>query len=89
MIDPGILDDLARRLARLAPPGAEALREDLERNLHAALRAALARLDLVTREEFDAQARVLARTRARLEALERRVAALEAAAAAPPASGKG
>ncbi|HHQ41345.1 MAG TPA: accessory factor UbiK family protein [Chromatiales bacterium] len=88
MIDPGILDDLARRLARLAPPGAEVLREDLERNLHAALRAALARLDLVTREEFDAQARVLARTRERLEALERRVAALEAASAPPP-SGEG
>jgi len=79
MVDPGFLEALARRIARLAPPGADVLREDFERNVHALLRSALGRLDLVTREEFDAQARVLARARERLEALERRVAALEAA----------
>ncbi len=87
MLDPGLIEDLARRLQRLAPPGVDVLREDLERNLHAALRAALARLDLVTREEFDAQARVLARTREKLEALERRVAALESALRQPDTAG--
>ena len=50
---------------------------DLEVNFRAVLRANLARLDLVTRDEFDAQARVLERTRAKLEALEAQVAALE------------
>lgn len=47
------------------------------RELHVALQAALARLDLVTREEFDAQAAVLLRTRQKLEALEQELARLE------------
>ena len=85
MIDSGFLETLARRIAQLAPPGADVLREDFERNVHALLRSALGRLDLVTREEFDAQARVLARTREKLEALERRVAVLEAARETGPA----
>lgn len=51
---------------------------DLERNMKAMLTQGFSRLDLVTREEFDIQAQVLARTRAKLEALEQRVAELEA-----------
>ena len=69
-----VLDDLAQRLRALA---AQSPAADLERNFRALLAGAMARLDLVTREEFDAQARVLARTRDQLEALEQRVAALE------------
>ena len=53
--------------------------QDVERNSRALLTQALARLDLVTREEFDVQAQLLLRTRAKLEALEARVRALEAA----------
>jgi BMFP domain-containing protein YqiC len=56
----------------------QALRDDLEHNLRSALEAALARLELVTREEFEVQRAVLLRTRERMEALERRVAELEA-----------
>ena len=56
---------------------------DLERNLRAMLGAAFARLDLVSREEFDIQREVLARSRARLAELEKQVAALEAAASTP------
>lgn len=52
--------------------------KDLEKNARAMLAAGFARLDLVTREEFDVQAKVLARTREKLEALESRVAELEA-----------
>jgi BMFP domain-containing protein YqiC len=52
--------------------------KDLEKNMRAMLSQGFARLDLLTREEFDVQADVLARTRARLEALEARVAELEA-----------
>ena len=48
-----------------------------QRELHIALQAALARLDLVTREEFDAQTAVLLRTRQKLEALEQQLAQLE------------
>lgn len=50
---------------------------DLEKNLRVLLQSTFARLDLVTREEFDVQREVLARTRARLEALEAKLAALE------------
>ena len=71
------LDELARRLLESLPAGARSLQRELEVNFRAVLRANLARLDLVPRDEFDAQARVLERTRAKLEALEAQVAALE------------
>ncbi len=51
---------------------------DLEKNMRAMLNQGFAKLDLLTREEFDVQADVLARTRAKLEALEARVVELEA-----------
>ena len=77
MEDPKILDELARRLSGALPPGMKELQDDLERTLRTAVQSALARLDLVTREEFDVQAQVLARTREKLEALSGRVEALE------------
>ena len=55
--------------------------KDIEKNVKALMSQGFSKLDLVTREEFDIQAQVLARTRARLEALEARVAALESPAA--------
>lgn len=78
MLDPKLLDDLTRRLADVVPPAAKAMQADVEKNLRAAVQAALARLDLVTREEFDVQTKVLARSRARIEQLEKQIAALEA-----------
>ncbi len=78
MLDPRILDDLSRRVADSMPRGLTSLQEDFQRNLRAALEAALRRLDLVSRDEFDIQQAVLARTREKLEALEKRVAELEA-----------
>lgn len=71
------IEDLARRLLEGLPPGLRNVQADLENNFRAVLRANLARLDLVARDEFDAQAKVLARTREQLEALEKRLAALE------------
>jgi hypothetical protein len=71
------IDELARSLLEQVPPALRAVGEDLEAGFRAVLRERLARLDLVTRDEFEAQTRVLARTRARLEALEARLAALE------------
>lgn len=77
MFDPKILDDIAKRMASGVPVGVGLVQDDLRRNLRALLESALARMDLVTREEFDAQAAVLARTRDKLERLEARVQALE------------
>ncbi len=78
--DPKSLDELARKLADAVPPGLTALRNDLEQNFKAVLQGGLAKLDLVTRQEFDIQSGVLRRSRERLEELERRLAALEQAA---------
>jgi len=77
MLSRKILDDVS---ARVAAAIAASPARDLEKNLKAMLTASLAKLDLVTREEFDIQARVLLRTREKLEALEARVAELEARA---------
>jgi BMFP domain-containing protein YqiC len=71
------LEELARKLADAVPPGLAALRSDLEQNFKAVLQSGLAKLDLVTRQEFDIQAAVLRRSRERLEELEKRIAALE------------
>jgi BMFP domain-containing protein YqiC len=76
------VEELLRSLMQGLPPGlasgASGLREDLENNFRAVLRANLGKLDLAGRDEFDAQRKVLERTRARLEELEKRVAELEA-----------
>jgi ubiquinone biosynthesis accessory factor UbiK len=80
-------DDLARRLFESIPPSVRAAQKDLEANFRGALRTGLTKLDLVTREEFDAQARVLERSRELIEALERRVALLESQQEAPPTEG--
>ncbi len=68
------LDELQARLSEVL---AASPARDLEKNLRAVLTAGFARLDLVTREEFDVQAKVLARTRERLADLERRLAEIE------------
>ncbi|HEX6833111.1 MAG TPA: accessory factor UbiK family protein [Rudaea sp.] len=79
MINVTAIDELARRLAELVPPGAREAGEDLKQNFRDALRAGLRQLDLVTREEFDVQRAVLQRTREKIEGLETQIAALEAA----------
>jgi BMFP domain-containing protein YqiC len=90
MIDLNHIDELARRLSDLVPPGLrgqpnDALREELQQTFKSALQSGLGKLDLVTREEFDVQRAVLLRTREKLEVLERAVAAaLEAERNPPP-----
>ena len=78
-MEPFRIDEIARRLMDNVPPALRATQRDLESNFRAVLRAGLGKLDLVTRDEFDTQSRVLERTRARLEALEARVRAMEGA----------
>lgn len=75
--DPRLIDDLARRLAGAVPENVAALRRDLEQNFKGVLQSQLARLELVTREEFDVQSAVLRRTREKLAALEQRLAEIE------------
>lgn len=80
MLNRTILDDVS---ARIAAAFAASPARDAEKNVKAMLTSALAKLDLVTREEFDIQTGVLARTREKLEALEARVAELEVRAEPP------
>lgn len=70
-----ILEDLSAKISEFL---AASPAKDVERNLRALLSAAFARLDLATREEFEIQAKVLARAREKLSELETRVAELEA-----------
>ncbi len=78
MIDLNHIDDLARRLSGLVPPGLRESREEMAENFKAVLQSGLAKLDLVTREEFEVQRAVLLRTREKLEQLQATVAELEA-----------
>jgi BMFP domain-containing protein YqiC len=71
------LDELARRLAESVPPSVRAFAKDLESNFKAVLQAQLAKLDLVSRNEFDIQAALLARTQAALASLEQRLKDIE------------
>lgn len=71
------LDELARKLAESVPGSIKTVGDEMERNFKSLLQSAMARMDLVTREEFDVQMAVLARTREKLGALEARLAELE------------
>jgi len=75
MLNTGKLDELAQRIGKMieASPA-----KDIEKNVKTMLQSGLARLDLVPRDEFTVQAQLLVRTREKLEALEARVAELEA-----------
>jgi len=78
MPDSSIFDDIARRLSDAMPASAQAVQDDVEKNLRAAAQATFAKLDLVTREEFDVQRKLLARSRAKIDLLEKQVSELEA-----------
>jgi len=76
MLDPKFLEEIGAKLSALL---ANSPVKDIEKNTKALVSGAFAKLDLVTREEFDVQAQVLARTRDKLKELEARVEALEKA----------
>ena len=77
MIDPKILDNLASRLAAALPPGIKEIKQDAEKNFRAILEGTFAKLNLVTREEFDVQTAVLSRTHAKVQELEEQIMRLE------------
>ena len=74
MVNPQILGELGARIKDLI---ANSPARDIEKNVRAMLASTFARLDLVTREEFDVQSAVLARTREKLVQLETKLAELE------------
>lgn len=76
MLDPKLLDEISAKMSALL---AASPARDIEKNAKALLSGMLGRLELVTRDEFDVQTQVLARTREKLTALEARVEVLEKA----------
>lgn len=77
MIDPKNIQEIIKNVLDDLPPGLKNMPADLEKNFKSALQGVFEKLDLVTREEFDAQCGVLQRTREKLERLEKKLAELE------------
>jgi BMFP domain-containing protein YqiC len=83
LLNSNSLDELAKRLADAVPESVRNVGRDLEGNFKAVLQAQLSKLDLVSRQEFDVQAALLARTQTALSALEVRLKELEAKLTVP------
>ncbi len=77
MLNAKLFDEIAQKLVKVIPPEARELRQDIEKNFQQILSNYFTKLDLVNREEFDVQSKVLAKTRQKLEALENQVKELE------------
>ena len=77
MIDAKTLDSMVNKISSLLPADLAVLKKDVEDNIRATLQGVFQKLDLVTREEFDVQAELLARMQTRLQELEQRVKSLE------------
>ena len=82
MIDPKKLEEIAKQIHNALPPGIRSMGEEVEKKTRQVLQAQLNKLDLVSREEFDVQTKVLLRTREKLTALETKLAQLDDAIAA-------
>lgn len=77
MFDTKFIDDTVKRLSESLPPGLNKFKKDLEKNFRAILQSMLTKLDLVTRDEFDIQKKVLTKTRNKLNAIEKQMVYLE------------
>ncbi|WP_407275750.1 accessory factor UbiK family protein [Halothiobacillus sp. DCM-1] len=75
------LEELSQRIEQALPEGLKQTKGEIDKTIRQAVLNVFGKMELVTRDEFDIQTQVLARTRAKLEALEQRVAILEAAQA--------
>lgn len=78
MLNPKKIEEIAKQITESIPPGVKNVATDLESKTKEILQRKLAQLDVVSREEFDVQTQVLAKTRAKLEAMEAKLAELEA-----------
>lgn len=76
-MDKDSVENLAKKLTESLPEGLRSVRDDLESNFRSVLRSSIGKLDLVTREEFEVQEAVLARTREKLEALAAKLEDIE------------
>jgi len=76
MLDPKQFDEIAKKLFAALPENVQNLEKNMQETFKTILQNAFSRLDLVTREEFDIQSKVLARTREKLDALQMQVDAL-------------
>ena len=77
MLDPKNINEIVQNIMEQLPPGLKQLPEDIKQTLRRTITNTFDQFDLVTREEFDAQCRVLLRTREKLEALEKKIAELK------------
>ena len=77
MLDPKAIADLTAKLAACIPEGAKKLPEDLQKHFQHILQEAFQKMQLVTKEDFEVQSKVLQRTREKMSALEARVTELE------------
>jgi len=75
--NPAMFDDIAKKVMTAMPPQFGQVREDFEKHLREAMQSVLGRMNLVTREEFEVQMQVLAKTRADLENMADRLEKLE------------
>ena len=73
MFEPNQFDDLTKRLFAILPSSLQTFEKDIQQKFKAVLQSAFSQLELVTREEFDVQKKVLARTREKLEMLETKI----------------
>lgn len=77
MIDQQLFNNIGKQINAVIPDEVKAVCADLDKNIKSVVQGALAKVDMVPREEFDAQCKVLARTRSKLEQLEQKIAQLE------------
>lgn len=77
MIDPKKIEEMARQIHSALPPGIKSLGEEVDKKVKQVLQSQLNKLDMVSREEFDVQTKVLLRTREKLTALEEKLALIE------------
>ena len=77
MINPNKIEEMARSIQAALPPGLKSVGEEVDKKVKQVLQAQLMKLDLVSREEFDVQTKVLLRTHEKLQALEEKLQQLE------------
>jgi ubiquinone biosynthesis accessory factor UbiK len=77
MLDMNFINDLAKQFSEKLPPGVNKFKKELDKNFRTVLQSVFSKLDLVTREEFNIQKGVLAKTRAKISLLEKHVVELE------------
>jgi len=77
MIDNETIDSITRKLSSVLPDSVKLMQQDIENNIRVVLESAFSKMNLVSREEFDVQSRLLARTLEQLRELENKVSELE------------